>query len=352
MGVDETSAGVGGRTAWVHTSVTANVTLLVAHWRRGFEGSVYAGVLQFYTMTFISDCWAAYFNEGFKGRHAICDGHILRELVAAAYFRHQVWAIAMFDLLIEIYEAKKDAVAREEKCLPQEYIDDVRARYRKIVADGLDENPGVTKGKTISLIERLKNLEDGVLAFAVDFSVDFTNNASEQSLRNLKVALSVIGQFKTLQGLSDYCVIQSFMDTCRKQGRNPYDMMRVLLSGGDIIEAVFGAEKAAQIKKMLDLADAFAVGDTNAIAAAKSEMGQLLSEQLLDAAAFGRFSPYNGPPPEKKKSSSAVPKDKMKAARENKALKDFFAALAVPPTIIDSPTETKEPGIRAGPQLA
>ena len=320
-GVDETSALVGGRNAWVHTVSTANITLLSAHWRRGFEGTIYAGVVQFFTYTLISDCWAAYFNEIFKFKHAICDAHILRELVAAAYFRQQSWAIKMFDLLLEVFAAKRDAIERGEKGLPQSYIDDVKERYRLIVSDGYNENVGVTKGKTFALLERLKKLEDAALAFAVDFSVDFTNNASEISLRNLKVALRVISQFKTMQGLVDYCIIQSFMDTCRKQGRNPFDMMRVLLCGGDIIEAVFGAEKATMINRMIRLTKAFAKGDSNEINDIKAEMGPALTDDLVAAASYGQFKAYNDPPPEKKDSTPAIPKDKMKAARENDLLK-------------------------------
>jgi len=128
----------------------------------------------------------------------------------------------------------------------------------------------------------------------------FTNNDSEQSLRNLKVALKVIGQFKTMSGLVDYCIIQSFMDTCRKQGRNPFDMMRIVLSGGDIIEAVFGTEKAVQLKQMIRLADAIAVGDENKINATMAAISFSLTEEILAAASYGRLKAYNDPPPEKK----------------------------------------------------
>ena len=341
-GVDETSALVDGMNAWVHTVATAGATILSPHWRRGYEGTVYAGVVQFFTNTLISDCWAAYFKDTFKFRHAICDAHILRELVAAAYFRHQRWAIDMFDLLLEVFTAKRDAVERGDKGLPQEYLDGVRARYRQIVADGYGEIAGETKGKTFALLERLKNLEDAALEFAVDFRVDFTNNASEISLRNLKVVLRVIGQFKTMQGLVDYCIIQSFMDTCRKQGHNPFDMLKVVLTGGDIVEALFGPEKAASIKLMIRLTRAFAVGDTDEIDAIKAKMGPTLTDELLLAALSGSFKAYNDPPPEKRKASNAVPKDKMKAARERVTRNNSS-------TTAEDPSVEK---IRAGPNCA
>jgi len=320
MGADETSARVGGRNAWVHTAVTSNVTLLTAHWSRGYEGAIYSGVLQFFRHTLISDCWAPYFNEELQCGHAICDGHILRELVAAAYFRGQGWAIDMFDLLLEMYNEKEDAIGRGEKCLQEAYIDGARTRYREIVADGFAGIAGETKGKTVSLLERLQKLEDAAIAFAVDFDVDFTNNASEISLRNLKVAMRVAGQFQTMSGLGDYCIIQSFMDTCRKQGRNPFDMLRVVLSGGDVIAAVFDAGKADVLKQVVGLTDEAngKSADENR-AALSSICPNEMAEELLAAVLHRRYNVCERPPPEKK--SPASPKDKMQEARKLEELK-------------------------------
>ena len=340
VGVDETGARTAGRKAWVHTIATANITLLSAHWRRGFEGTVYAGVLQFFANTLLSDCWASYFNDAFKCKHAICDAHILRELVAAAYFRHQRWAIDMFDLLLEIFADKKEALENGKNSFSQKYIDDVKTRYRQTVRDGFNEISGQTKGKTHSLLTRLERLEDAALAFAIDFNVDFTNNVSEQSLRDIKVALRVIGQFKTMSGLVDYCIIQSFMDTCRKQGHNPFDIMRILLSGGDIVLAVFGADKAGQIKQMIRLADAFAADDENGISDAIAVMSTEITDELLKAASYSRFKAFNDPPPATKDSSSDVHKDKMKAAREKlkkTSKSNAYGAVAEPSMEADMP---------------
>ena len=154
--------------------------------------------------------------------------------------------------------------------------------------------------------------------------------------------MQVIGQFKTMPGLVDYCIIQSFMDTCRKQGHNPFDMMKTLLSGGDIIKAVFGAEKAALIKQMIGLADAFAEGDTVKIDAIKAALGPVLTDELLAAASYGRFKAFGDPPPAKKEVAKAVPNDKMKAAREK------LRPNSSPQTAADKSSER----IRAGPNCA
>jgi hypothetical protein len=333
-----------------------------AHWRRGFDGIIHAGVLQFYLRTVISDCWSSYFSLEFRFRHAICNGHIMRELVAAAFFRHQGWAVKMFDLLYEIYVVKREAVDKDENSLPAGYINDVRARFRQILENGFGENPGVTKGKTYALLERLRALEDAVLEFAVDFSVDFTNNSSEISIRDLKIALRVIGQFKTMQGLADYCIIQSFVDTCRKRKLNPYDMIRTLMHGGDVIETVFGAEETARIKPMIRLARAWGgyndagegddgEGDDGEITAAMAEMPMTLTDELLAAAEYGPYRVCDAPPPIIKNPSPAVPKDKMKAAREIISRNKSCATGSTGNGDV-SQSNAKNTGIRAGPESA
>jgi len=83
-------------------------------------------------------------------------------------------------------------------------------------------------------------------------------------------------------------------------------MMRVVLSGGDIIEAVFGTEKSAQIKEMIRLADVIAKGDQNEVDAAIAQMPLKLTEELLVAASHGIYSVNNAPPPEKTASPSAI----------------------------------------------
>jgi len=321
LGVDETSAFAGGRNAWVHTAATANITLLTAHWRRGYEGAIYSGVLQFYTNTLISDCWSAYFKEKLKCRHSICNGHILRELVAAAFFRSQDWAIEMFDLLLEIFENKRDLIERGDNAFQNAYIDDIHMRYMQILAKGFS-GLKETKGKTFSLLERLQKLESAVLAFAADFDVDFTNNVSEVSLRNLKVALHVAGQFKTMAGLGDYCIIQSFMDTCRKQGRNPFEMLKVLMSGGDIINAVFDAGKSAALKQMLTMINAVSSAGADEIDETIRSLGlHDMPEEIRAAVLYGPYRVCDISPPEKK--NSAVPKDKMQEARKQRELKEW-----------------------------
>ena len=145
---------------------------------------------------------------------------------------------------------------------------------------------------------------------------DYWNNAAQAPLSlDVTPIEDTVGPTIVGSG-SDYCNMQSFMDTCRKQGRNPYDMLRVLLSGGDVIEAVFDEEISASIKQMIRLADALACGDEVAAAAAKEGLGPLLTDELAADAAFGRFGVCVDPPPETKKPSSSGPNDKMEAARQ------------------------------------
>jgi hypothetical protein len=93
-------------------------------------------------------------------------------------------------------------------------------------------------------------------------------------------------------------------------------MMRVLVSGGDIIEAVFGMDKAVRLKQMIKLSDASAAGGSSMLDVAFANSELPLTEELAAAASYGRLRVCSDPPPEIKPSSSTVPKDKMQYARK------------------------------------
>ncbi|MFV2110670.1 IS66 family transposase, partial [Micromonospora sp. LOL_015] len=66
--------------AWLHSASTPTDVLLTAHRRRGTAGMDDTGVLPGYTGTAVHDAWAPY-DTYTTARHALCNAHVLRELV-------------------------------------------------------------------------------------------------------------------------------------------------------------------------------------------------------------------------------------------------------------------------------
>ena len=87
------------------------------------------------------------------------------------------------------------------------------------------------KGYILALIKRLSDYKDEILLFASDFSIPFTNNLAEQSIRHVKVKTKNAGCFRSMQGATAYLKIQSFLDTVRKQGENTFSALAAVFTG-------------------------------------------------------------------------------------------------------------------------
>ena len=85
--------------------------------------------------------------------------------------------------------------------------------------------------KSRNLIERLITFEEETLRFMKDQLTPFTNNRGERDLRMQKVQQKISGCFRTLRGAEDFCLIRSYISTCRKQGVHPMEALRLLFAG-------------------------------------------------------------------------------------------------------------------------
>ena len=74
--------------------------------------------------------------------------------------------------------------------------------------------------KTISLKKSMTKYRLFIFPFLYDSLIPYDNNASERSIRNIKVKLKVSGQFKT--GQEHYCILRSIIDTTIKNGQSVF----------------------------------------------------------------------------------------------------------------------------------
>jgi Transposase IS66 family len=72
-----------------------------------------------------------------------------------------------------------------------------------------------------------------ILRFATDLSVAFTNNEAERSCRPVKIQQRTSGgAWRTLQGLTDFAIVQSYLDTATKWGLDKLEVLRELFTTG------------------------------------------------------------------------------------------------------------------------
>ena len=84
-----------------------------------------------------------------------------------------------------------------------------------------------------TLARRFRDHQDMILRFVVDLAVPFTNNQAERDLRPVKIQQRTSGgTWRTLAGLADCAVVQSYLSTARKWGINSYDALTRLFTTG------------------------------------------------------------------------------------------------------------------------
>jgi len=239
-GFDETGVRATGSLHWLHTVSTRLLTWYYAHKRRGRVAMDAAGILGDYRGRAVHDGWKSYFDYGCD--HALCNGHLLRELTFLREEQSQKWAKAMIEHLLAIKKAVATASAAGLTALPSADQERFLKDYERIVQAGYAQNPLATplgpkrrgrrkQSKARNLLDRFRDHPDSVLAFMRDFAVPFDNNQSERDLRMMKLRQKISGTFRSFPALVNFCRIRGYVSTARKNGLNALDaLQRVFLA--------------------------------------------------------------------------------------------------------------------------
>jgi transposase len=233
---DETPARTAGGLRYLHLACTAYLTLM--HTGDRSAGAIDAGgVLPGYAGIIVRDGYSGYAHLT-DALHAWCGAHLLRDLKDLYDFEEgtQDWARDMAALLVEARDAARDARRAGETALDPQVLADLTGRYRELAAAGLAANlyrRTATAGDARRIARRFLSFEDMILRFATRPDLDiFTNNEAERTIRPVKVQQrSSGGCWRTIEGLADFAVTQSYLSTAAKWGIGKLDALRDLFNG-------------------------------------------------------------------------------------------------------------------------
>jgi transposase len=233
---DETPARAAGGLGYVHVACTEYLTAL--HTGNRTKQAIDAGgVLPGYAGTIVRDGYAGY-DHLTGALHAWCAAHNLRDLKDLYDFdpEGQLWARSMADLLIHANAAATAARAAAQPRLDDGQLSRITSWYRGATAKGITDNqgrPSKTGQDGLRLAKRFRDHQDMILRFATDLAVGFTSNQAERDVRPVKVQQRTSGGcWRTLQGLADFAVVQSYLSTARKWGITSIDALRQLFTTG------------------------------------------------------------------------------------------------------------------------
>jgi transposase len=226
---DETGTNINGDRYWIHCLCNESLTYFHVDPKRGQDAMERMGVLAKFGGQLVHDHWKPYFL--YLCTHVLCNAHHLRELERAIEQDLQKWAKRMKALLEEINALVNDSGGKLSKKKIKQY----QKQYRRILKAADKECPENKKqraqSKSRNLLERLIAFEEETLRFMVDERTPFTNNQGERDLRMNKVQQKISGCFRTERGAEDFCLIRSYLSTCRKRGLHPMEALRALFSG-------------------------------------------------------------------------------------------------------------------------
>jgi transposase len=243
---DETGIRCNGALHWVHSVSTPLLTWMQPSTKRGIEGIKASGILTDYHGILVHDCWRPYF--ALECRHALCNAHLLRELLAFVEAKlGETWAAEIAAFLRATWHETKAYREQHRKPSP-ERTQAMEQEYIRLVQNGLrlyphkshastpesatTKPPGrIAQSDEYNLLERLHYWAGAVLLFWYDPRVPFDNNQAERDIRMLKVKQKVSGGFRTFAGAEMFCRIRSYCSTVAKHGRSRIEQLVNALAG-------------------------------------------------------------------------------------------------------------------------
>ena len=234
---DETPARAAGGMRYVHLACTKWLTHMHTG-DRSADAVDAGGVLPGYTGILVRDGYHQGYGHLTAALHAWCGAHLLRDLKDLHEFepREQGWAARMAGLLIGARDTARYARADGKRHLDPDILGSLVERYQAIATSGLAANvyrQTPTARDASRIARRFLKHEDMILRFITRPDLDiFTNNEAERTIRPVKVQQRASGGcWRTLDGLADFAVVQSYLSTAAKWGIPKIDALRGLFNG-------------------------------------------------------------------------------------------------------------------------
>ena len=234
---DDTVTMVNTHRACLRFYGTENFSFYRAHWTKARctldEDQILALLDE--TVAVMHDHCSVNYNPDFMFMNLDCAVHLIRAIEKVKQNSNHAWAD---DLLKHIRGAIHDRhiwISENKTSFDEAYLTSFFSRYEEILKQG-DEQCDADKNRYFhdeeeTLLLRLRNYTANYFAWVTCFDFPITDNLSERGLRRVKTRLKVSGQFETLDAMEDYAAITSYLDTCRKCGKQELDALERLLSG-------------------------------------------------------------------------------------------------------------------------
>lgn len=235
---DDTVIMINTNRACLRFYGTEKLALYKAHMHKDKEGLDSDNILKLLpsTTTVVHDHNRVNYNKDYSFDNAECNVHLLRELKKVQDNLGHRWAEELATLLTDTNKQREKLIENDVLEFDPEMLSRFFGEFDGIMLKAYRENKEVGSkyyGKEEkTLILRILDYKNEYLAWVVNFSLPFTNNLSERSLRGIKSKMKVSGQFQNAKTATFYANIKSYIETCYRNGINEFSAL-LRLSRGD-----------------------------------------------------------------------------------------------------------------------
>lgn len=221
VGSDETGCVVNGKKSWMWVWQNKDLTYIAASHTRGYQAILDNFPNGFIHGTLLSDCWAAQLKTP-SPNNQLCLAHIQRELKYFIESCENKWSEKLLKLIYTALSLRRKILTE-----PNRDFTILIEKVQKVCSLLLHQ---VTTGpkKLQTLKKRLMKHKTAIWVFLDQLDVPPDNNSSERAIRNVKVKQKISGQFKSINGATQFAVLRSIYDTARKNDLKAFDAFKAV----------------------------------------------------------------------------------------------------------------------------
>ena len=217
-----------------------SIAFYTAHMEKGLKGLLEDNVLPLLTNStkVMHDHNTVNYNPAFRFQNLECDQHLERDGEKNTDNTGHQWSLDLKEHIASSIHDRNLAEQAGKSCFDADYIAAFYAGLDEILQHGWREYEADKErlkkyGAPFerALLTRVKKYQGNYFAWLEDFSLPTTNNLSERSLRPVKSKMKIAGQFESEDAARHYAMIRSYIETCRRKGKNENEALRRLCEG-------------------------------------------------------------------------------------------------------------------------
>lgn len=213
------------------------VALYVAHEKKDAAGIEEDGILSALTSftSLMHDHIKYNYRKEFLFRNIECIQHLQRELQKLYNESGHEWALGLKGLISRTLHRRKELQEKGAGSFSEEETECFETELDKLMgeAEKAYEKDGSRyyHNDEKNAIAKVRDYKENYFAWVYDFSLPATNNLAERSLRMTKTKQKVSGQFGSVENARAFADLRTYIETCRRNGKDAYEALLRLTSG-------------------------------------------------------------------------------------------------------------------------